>query len=245
MICKNCAERFEGNFCGNCGQKAKVKRINLKYLMTEIPDSIFQIDRGFLFTVKQLTLRPGHSIREFLNGKRKPYYKPFAFFLITSTVYFLLPYLFDINTFVDDLLLGFRESMKDNNESTDSGVLDWISRNQTYFILLFIPLFSFASYLAFIKWKYNYIEHLVINIYITGYQMIIYSVFSFMFSDENIFVITPLVIGFFYNFWTFNQLFDGKSTWKKVLVLILTYIIFLTELLLLIFVIVWVVRMVT
>lgn len=231
-------ETFEGNFCGNCGQNAKVKKINLKYLMDEIPDSLFQVNRGFLYTVKQLTLRPGHSIQEFLEGKRKPYYKPFAFFLITSTVYFLLPYLLDKNTFIDDLLLGFRDGMKENNVSADSGILDWISKNQNYFILLFLPLFSFASYLAFIKSKYNYFEHLVINMYITGYQMIIYLIFSFVFFEENLLITAPLIIGFVYNFWTFNQLFEDKKIWNKILWLILAYIIFLAEILLVMFLVV-------
>lgn len=242
MICKNCGENFEANFCGNCGQNAKVRKINLKYLIDEIPDTIFQINRGFLFTVKQLTLRPGYSIREFLDGKRKPYYKPFAFFLITSTLYFLLTYVLDKNTFIDDLLLGFRHGMEDRNQSTDSGILEWISKNQTYFILFFLPLFSLASYLAFIKWKYNYFEHLVINIYITGYQMIIYLIFSFVFFEENILLTAPLIIGFIYNFWTFIQLFEGKKIWNKILRLILAYIIFLAIISLLIFLVVGIMK---
>lgn len=69
MICKNCKNTFEGNFCNRCGQSSKVRKINFRYVLDEVPNSIFQIDRGFLFTVKELFTRPGHSIREFIKGK--------------------------------------------------------------------------------------------------------------------------------------------------------------------------------
>lgn len=244
MICKNCEQSFEGNYCVNCGQNSNIKRIDLKYLINEIPDSFFQINHGFLFTVKQLTTRPGHSIREFLTGKRKPHYKPFAFFLITSTIYLLLAYLLDINTFVDELLWGFKEGLSESDKSLDLTILNWITKNQTYFILFFLPLFSFASYLAFMKSKYNYFEHLVINLYITGYQMIIYLMLGFVFSEDNILILIPIVIGFIYNFWVFNQLFENKKILNKLLLILLTYIIFIAELIVPLFIVARIMKMV-
>ena len=227
MICKNCEQSFEGNFCGNCGQKSNVKRINFEYLINQIPDSIFQINHGFLFTVKQLTTRPGHSIREFLNGKRKPYYKPIAFFLITSTIYLLIGYLFNRISFLDELLSGFMEGVKFDDESTGLTVLNWLSKNQTYLILFFLPLYSFATYLAFIKSKYNYYEHLVINLYITSYQLIIYLILGLVFYKDNILLLIPLIIGIIYNFWSFSQLFENKKVLNKIWLIISSYITFI------------------
>ncbi len=63
MICKNCKQNFNGNFCNNCGQNSNVRKIDVKYLIDEIPNSIFQINRGFLFILKELFTRPGDSIR--------------------------------------------------------------------------------------------------------------------------------------------------------------------------------------
>lgn len=134
------------------------------------------------------------------------------------------------NTFVDDMLFGFKDSMKDHNQTSGLSALKWISKNQTYFILLFLPLFSSASYLAFIKSEYNYFEHLVINLYITGYQMIIYLILGFVFFKENLFLLTPFLAGFIYNIWAFNQLFENKTNVKKAMLIILTYLIFIIEL---------------
>ena len=92
MSCKNCGHDLEGNFCSNCGQSAKVDKISYGYVLSEIPNSLFQIDHGFFYTVKELFTRPGNSLREFMEGKRKDHYKPLAFLLITSTLYALFDY---------------------------------------------------------------------------------------------------------------------------------------------------------
>ncbi len=88
MICQNCGKGFEGNYCG---QKAGGRRIEAKYVRNKIPNSIFQLDRGFLFTLKELFIRPGHSIRDFLAGKRKSHYKPFSVIKRRAFAYVIKP----------------------------------------------------------------------------------------------------------------------------------------------------------
>lgn len=236
MICKNCKHRFEGNFCDNCGQNSKVQRINFSYLVNEIPNSIFQINRGFLFTLKELVIRPGASIREFLSGKRKRHYKPVAFLLITSTLYVLITYLTDRNTIMEDLVFGFRNGAKGEAQASEQAVLDWISKYQAYVTLLILPLYSLASYSAFSKSKYNYFEHLVINIYIMAFQIVIYLILGFIFFKENILLITPIVIGMAYNMWTYNQLFDDKKLRTNLARVVLTYVIFIILVVVIIFI---------
>ena len=99
MVCKNCENEFNGNFCNNCGQKSNTRKINYNYLIEEISNNVFQVHRGIFFTVKELSYRPGHSIREFLNGKRKQHFKPVGFVLITSALYVFTSLLFNENTF--------------------------------------------------------------------------------------------------------------------------------------------------
>ena len=225
MICKNCEQDFVGNYCSTCGQNANVRKVNYKYLMDEIPNSIFQIDRGFLFTLKELFTRPGHSIRGFLEGKRKNHFKPLAFIILTSTLYVLSHYFIGNQTFIDDAITGFKSGAKSENNY----LLKWISQNQTYFILILVPFFSLASYFAFIKSKYNYFEHLILNIYITGQQMFIYFLFSFIYDRDSYLVLLPLLLGMGYNFWVYIQFFNEKSTFKKVLLILLTYLIFIIQ----------------
>ncbi len=47
-----------------------LENVDYKYLIIEILNSIFQLNSGLLFTLKELFTRPGHSIKAFIEGKR-------------------------------------------------------------------------------------------------------------------------------------------------------------------------------
>ena len=76
MNCKNCDKIVDGNFCAHCGQNIKVDKLNLPNFLTEVSDSVFQLNGGLFYTIKELFVRPGHTIREFLIGRRKGHFKP-------------------------------------------------------------------------------------------------------------------------------------------------------------------------
>ena len=49
--------------------------------------SIFNLERGLLYTMQQMTIRPGQAINEFLfTEKRKKHIKPVSFLILTATV---------------------------------------------------------------------------------------------------------------------------------------------------------------
>jgi len=234
MICKNCENNFEGKFCNNCGQKSNTKRVNFNYLINEISTSFFQVNHGIFFTIKELTLRPGKSIKDFLNGKQKQHFKPLAFVLLTSTIYIVIAYLFGEKTYLGALFSGLSDGIAANSETKEllefQNVLNWLSNNFTYLTLLLLPLFSLASYLFFIKEKYNYFEHLILNFYIKGQQTVIYIVFYLLFMLFKIELDHPLgffiiILPFLYVFWTFIQFFN-KKTLSTILLTIFTYILF-------------------
>ncbi len=240
MKCINCNTKYEGKFCNHCGQKSSVKRINYLYILTELSNNILQLDKGFFYTVKELVLRPGHSIRDFLAGKRVQHFKPLGFLLICSTIYVLTAYLLDRNTYYFDFATGFVEGGGDIN---DKSIIEWVSKYQVYFPLIILPIFSLASYLAFIKFKYNYFEHLVINFYITGQQMIFYWITGWFFYKENIWMITPILLGIVYNFWTFTQIFTHRKQLIKIALTLFTYFLFILILLIMIILLVGILKM--
>lgn len=228
MTCKNCNNEFEGEFCNYCGQSSKVERINWKYLSNSIADNVFQINRGFLYTAKKLLLNPGKSLKDFFLGRRVNFYKPFAFLLISTTIFLLSTELIGNESFVDDFFNGLRDASFDKmNKSADFSALDFIVKNQTYVFLLLVPLFSIASFLSFRKSKYNFSEHLILNLFILGEQLLIYSLFSFI-NDRNSFLtLIPLALGFIYNLYVYNKLFSEINWLIRNLKLTLTYFIYL------------------
>lgn len=104
MNCKNCGAQLNGNFCSQCGQKAKIDTINLSYILSEVSDTFLQVNHGLFYTIKELFLRPGISIRDYLAGKRKSYFKPIAYVLLLSTIYALLASLISETTFLGEVV---------------------------------------------------------------------------------------------------------------------------------------------
>lgn len=248
MTCKNCNEIIDGNFCSNCGQSTKIERINLANFLQELSESIFQIDRGFFYTLKKLFIRPGHSIRAYLQGKRKNHFKPITYALFLSTVYFLVSQLTGTPTFIGDFLEGFARA--DSEAATaiqQIKVITWFADNYAYTVLMLLPVYSLASFITFKKSSYNYLEHFVLNTYITGQQAIIYTiaaVFNLWFEYNDFIVFITLAISFFYAFRVFIQFFSTYSRVTVVLRFVLTYILSLVMtlsiLMLIFFIIKWI-----
>lgn len=227
MNCKNCNQDYEGKYCNNCGQKANAKRLDFGYLRDEVVTSIFQLERGMLFTMKELVTRPGHSIRAFIEGKRKNHFKPLAFLLVAGTLYVISNKIVGNTTVVDQFIEGFKEGGQVLPDSPEEKIFNGIIDYQVYVILIAMLIYSVASYLAFIKSGYNFIEHLVLNFYISGQQFFIYTIFSFfIFEDESIFILIPFLLAFLFNAWTFIQFFKDKGFLKKIGLVLLTYILF-------------------
>ncbi len=225
--CANCGNEGNGNFCSQCGQSRKVGRINAHYIFHDLPSTFFQLDKGFFFTVKQLATQPAQSIKDFIQGKRKPYTKPLAFALITSTIYFLLSHWLGFNNFFEDALSGFKSANSDrigSNYMTD--FLEFIIQYSSYFILLLAPIAALASLIAFKKAKYNYFEHLVLNLYIFGIQYLLSTITTPLFSSFYYLEGLPFLLAVIYNIWVFYTYFNKDKPVKRVLNIFFYYALF-------------------
>ncbi|SNR54107.1 Protein of unknown function [Maribacter sedimenticola] len=230
MNCKNCDNLTSGKFCANCGQNTKVDKLNLPNFLTEISDSVFQLNRGLFYTIKELFNRPGHAIRGFIQGRRKEYFKPIAYVLTLSTIYFIISQLSDHPTLIDDFLAGYSNGGEERGlETNSSPILNWLSDNYAYTTLLLLPLFSFATYLSFNGLGQNYLEHIVINSYITGQQAIIYSflmIIGVLINREDITILAAVIICTMFNYWTFSQFYSNTKGFKIIFRLLLAYILY-------------------
>lgn len=230
MNCKNCGEILSGNFCSHCGQNARVDKISVSNLLSELSESIFQFNSGLLYTLKELFIRPGKSIQNFLNGKRKVYFKPIAYVLLFSTVYFLVSKITNQNTWMNDLIFGFSQGAYDSGEEIEiPKIIIWFADNYAYTALLLIPIFSFASYLCFLRFEANYLEHIVLNCYITGQQAILYTLFTLFKTviNSQLIELLPVLVTISYSFWVFSQLFKEINRIVNILRSTLTYMLYL------------------
>ncbi len=230
MNCKNCGNAIVDKYCSSCGQSAKVDKLNLQSFLSELADNVFQINKGLFFTIKELTLRPGHTIRFFLEGKRKNHFKPIAYVFLLSTIYILISNFFESTTLIEDFFAGASEKVKEEGSIKNFPIVEWLSKNYTYTTLILLPFFSLASFISFLGLKRNYLEHIVLNSYITGHQAILYS-FSVLvehyFEHNGINVLTAFLTSVLFNFWTFIQFYNNEKKLLVIVRLLLTYLIFM------------------
>lgn len=94
--CKNCGEKYTGNFCPRCGQSRNTPRYYLKDALGNVLKSLFRVDGKFAHTLINLSYRPGYMIKDFIRGRRIHYTMPFpTVFLLTAfyvlTVQLIVP----------------------------------------------------------------------------------------------------------------------------------------------------------
>jgi hypothetical protein len=162
--CKNCGHNFHGNYCAECGQSAHTERIDGHFFMHDIPHSVLHIDKGFFYTFKELIVRPGHSIREYLDGKRIRHFRPLAYLLLLSTISTLVDKLINNLIIKEYLAKGITVSI---NHS-------FFSQYISAFFILMIPFMSGISWLVFRHQKYNFWEHLLLETYIVAQFNIVF-----------------------------------------------------------------------
>ena len=88
--CKNCGKTTSFRFCENCGQRSSVYKVTTRETFEDLADNLFSVSAPLVITVKYLFANPGKLLREYLGGKRKKYYKPISFFILTTAVYLFL-----------------------------------------------------------------------------------------------------------------------------------------------------------
>jgi len=165
-LCKNCEHTFEGNYCSNCGQKTNTKRLDWNYVKDEVKYVFLHINKGFLYTVKQLLTRPGDTTRDFLEGKRVNHYKPILLVFVLA----------GLNGFISQYIdySGFMPEYGNNAVAKEMPkMMNWILSHYALVELTLLPVFSLCSWFAFKKYGYNYIENIIINCFASAQRLIL------------------------------------------------------------------------
>ncbi|MBQ8706340.1 MAG: DUF3667 domain-containing protein [Paludibacteraceae bacterium] len=83
--CRTCGEEFMGNYCPRCGQSYRIGRYSFKNAMLLFLDVWGLGNRGMFRTLRDLLLRPGYMIRDYISGMQMAYFPPFKLlFLLTA-----------------------------------------------------------------------------------------------------------------------------------------------------------------
>ena len=209
LVCKNCKTEVIQNYCPNCGTPAVLKRINGQYILKEI-SSVLNFDRGILYTIRELLLRPGKNIQTFVLEDRNRLVKPIIFIIITSLIYTLAQqFLHFEDGYVN--ARGFEESATTN-------IFGWIQKNYGYANIIMAIFIASWIKIFFRKNNYNFFEILILLCFVMGIGMLIYTIFGIIESTTQIRVLhIGGFIGIIYTSWAIGQFFgnDKKANYLK------------------------------
>ena len=181
ITCKNCGNTFQGNYCNTCGQKVIDKRFTLKLFLRDAL-SVFNLERGFFFTVDQLFRNPGNVLKEYLSGRTKDYYHPLKYIILLaglSTIFVLITNTFD-NTI--EFTSRLAESLTEESASSSSNLqskMQEILRNYINVVaILMVPFFALSFRIFFARSKLYYGEHMIVSCYALGTSTLISILFT-------------------------------------------------------------------
>ncbi len=90
--CLNCGTALNGQYCGDCGQRARSRLISIWELIQEAFGDLLELDSRLWRTLIPLTIRPGKLTRDYLEGRRARFMPPFRTYLVLSIFFFLIAF---------------------------------------------------------------------------------------------------------------------------------------------------------
>ncbi len=208
-----------------------LERIDGKYIWREFV-SVLIFEKGVLFTIKELFLRPGYTIREFLHYDRNRLVKPVAFLIFSSLVFI-----------ISQEILGFNTASPPPDIDSVGVMITfkWVEENFGLLNILLGIFIGLWTRLFFIKSSFNIYEIFILIFFTTGIGNLIFTFFGVLesitgFESNNL----SYFIALFYSAWAIGNFFNKKkflSYFKGFLAhlfgtTMLTFIIILTGLLL-------------
>jgi hypothetical protein len=201
--------------------------MNVHFLVHDIQHGFFHVEKGILFTIKELFTRPGHSIREYIQGKRIKHFKPISLVLLLAGILGLLSHYFHFGILNDTLKIHGTGSKAEEVQESFNQVSEWVSSHYALVSLLLLPVYTLGTFFSFRKKGYNFIEHLVLNAFLTSQRLVLrivlFPFFNLLNGTDELDFFSGIVntVIFILTFWTFVQFFNAtkKSTvfWRTVL----------------------------
>lgn len=202
MNCKACNTAITANFCPDCGQPKNLKRIDGHYILHEI-EHVLHFERGILYTVKELCLNPGQTIRNYMSENRSRLVKPVFFIIITSLIYTLISHFFHLEEYVK------AEGLE---KSAIGSIFKWIQANYGYANILTGAFVALWLKVFFKKYGYNFYELLIMLCFTLGISMLIFAFFGIIEGISHVKLLSVAgAVGFLYLVWATGDFFEKNK----------------------------------
>ena len=201
--CTTCNSDTIGEYCHNCGQKTNLERINWNYIKHEIVH-LLHFEKGFFYTIQELLLRPGMTVKVFLTKNRNRIVKPIIFIILTSLIYTLINNYFHIDEQYIQSEMGKRPGI--------DMMMNWVREHYGYSNIMMSTLIAFFIKILFKNYKLNIYEILILLCYVMGMSMLILTIVGLI---QGLFKLDLYFIGFLlatiYTIFAITDFFDKRK----------------------------------
>jgi len=181
---------------------------------------VLHMDRGILYSLKELLLRPGHLMRGYLEGRRAKQVKPLLLVMITAAAVVLLSkYLAG-----GDVLGGMAARTHDTAAlpsalaTTSKSISDWMNAYFAAATLLLLPFEAGAFRLAFHRvGSLNYPKWLVIAAFLTVQTFVFWSITLLLQRWVPGLPAWSVLVSTVYGIFSLMQLLQPYARWKSLL----------------------------
>ncbi len=219
--CKNCQHPIVELYCAKCGKSQSIKRIDRHYVQHELLH-LFHLEKGFLFTAKQMIINPGIEVREYLTQNRSKLMKPIPFLVLCSVIYSIVFSFTKTETSYEDMV-----KIEGTAQNLFSQTWNWLNNHLSYSNILMSGFVGFYVWLFFIKNKFSYFEVMTLICYVIGQGFILLSLKKIIFSiivNGPMVKLTTAIIFFIYSAWAIGNFYKPKSIFTF-LIAFLAYIL--------------------
>lgn len=173
--CLSCGEAGARRYCPSCGQKVLEGRFTLRRIVVDALNDLLNLDRGLLFTVLELSRRPGEAIRQYVSGRTVRFSTPVKYFLLMAA----LTTLIYLNTgLADAMAAGWTGELKNADDPalhvSQARVMEFVGKWMNLIMAAGLPFSAAATWLFFRRAGYNLAEHLIFNTYVYAHVCLLF-----------------------------------------------------------------------
>ncbi len=228
LTCPTCGNKIVKNYCGNCGEKKLNHHdFSLLHFVEETFEGFTHFDNKFFRTARVLLFQPGQLSVDFCQGRRVPYLRPFAMFIICNILFFLA--VGKANVFSQPLSSFYqyspyiyfqtRETIEavaktgPQQEMLAAKFNELMGSNSKAFLAIFIPFIAVGAMLVNYSKRKYVSEHLVFSTHFFTFIVVFYTFYIIL-------VAQPFQR---LNNFGFNETFDLFSTLVAICVIATYY----------------------
>lgn len=157
--CRNCNTQltFGQAYCSACGQKLISGRLTLHEIARDLIHAVFHVDRSAISLVRMLLVRPGTVALDYVQGRRKRHFGPFALlFVVVAAASAAFAF------------AGLRAVPTSNANM----VTDFLQSHLNLVTFAEVPLLAGFSRLLYARAGFNFAEHLVLAAYTSSLRIL-------------------------------------------------------------------------